>query len=596
VWLVGDTARRLFGRAALAPAAVLAALCGPFAFNEVLILQSSLDPVLTAFALWMVARALDQSSFRSWCLAGLSVALLGLNRPNALLFLDAVVIGLVLSRRGTSASPVLAVVLGAALAILPVTARNLSVTGEFVLVAAHGGFNFYVGNNAEADGTYRSVAGVTPSSVRQQADARAVAEKHVGRALSDGEVSSYFYGRAWDWIRSAPADALALALRKLRYVFSADEISLNYSYAYYRGDEPTALRLMPVGAWLLLPLGLCGLVLCARQGEYWLWAAFVPVYAASVALFFVSERYRLPMLVPLAMASGAWLARAYEAWKAGNRSRLLREAAMVATLALLTSWPTGLDNGLSEERTAMAESLIRGGDASRGGQLADRALAEHPQPALMLFRIGRALQARGDRAAAIARYQQALEADPGRVEVRYFLGQSLLDERRVAEAIPHLDAAVTAGVRLDTAPFDLARALAAINEYQAARRALARLQIPEAADTASFAAAGQLAEALADGGLAIRFYAQAAERPDAPVALIERLGVLLAMSGRAREAVTVLERAVARQPSSASLHLNLAVAFAQEGRMDEARARVAEALRLRPDYPQARALAERLGL
>jgi Tfp pilus assembly protein PilF/4-amino-4-deoxy-L-arabinose transferase-like glycosyltransferase len=595
VWLMGDGARRVFGRGAGVPAAALAAICGPFAFNEVLILQSSLDPLLTALALWAIARALDREGARPWLVAGAASALFGLNRPNALLFLDAVVIGLVLFRRRAAIVPAAAFILGAALAIAPVTLRNLSVTGEFVLVSAHGGFNFYVGNNAEADGTYRSVAGITPSSVRQQADARAVAGKAVGRTLSDSEASSYFYGQAWHWIRSSPGDAARLWLRKLRYVFSVDEISLNYSYAYYRGDEATVLRAMAVGAWLLLPLGLAGLLLGARRGEYWLWAAFVPVYAASVAIFFVSERYRLPLLVPLAVAGGALLARWMTAIAAADWRRVVRDGTAVAVLAIVTGWPTGLDNGLSEERTAMAEALIRSGDVARGQTLATRALAEHPQPALLLFRVGRSLQARGDRTAAIARYQQALETDPARVEIRYFLGQCLLDEKRVAEAIPHLDAAVNAGIRADVAPFDLARALASTNEFIAARQALARLRIPAEADTGSYATAGQLAEALGDGVLAIRFYGQAAERADAPIPMLERLGVLLAMGGRPREAVTVLERALARQPSSPSLHLNLGVALAQDGRLGEARARVDEALRLRPEYPQARALAERLG-
>ena len=52
------------------------------------------------------------------------------------------------------------------------------------------------------------------------------------------------------------------------------------------------------------------------------------------------------------------------------------------------------------------------------------------------------------------------------------------------------------------------------------------------ADTASFAVAGQLAERLADAPLAIRFYAAALERPDAPVAMLERL------SGRTHQVLT----------------------------------------------------------
>ena len=216
-------------------------------------------------------------------------------------------------------------------------------------------------------------------------------------------------------------------------------------------------------------------------------------------------------------------------------------------------------------------------------------------PATRLYREGRDLQARGEKAAAISRYQEALAAAPSRVDVRFFLGQLLLDERRASEAIPHLNAAVEAGVRDDAAPFDLARALASIGDQAAAQRALARLKVPPQADTASFASAGQLAEGLGDAPLAIQFYSQAAERADVSAQVVERLGVLLASSGRARDAITVLERGLARAPLEASLHLNLAVALAQDGRIAEARVRVREALRLRPDYPQAKALAERLG-
>ena len=73
-------------------------------------------------------------------------------------------------------------------------------------------------------------------------------------------------------------------------------------------------------------------------------------------------------------------------------------------------------------------------------------------------------------AEAIVSYEQALARAPERVEIRAYLGQCLLAEKRVAAAIPHLNAAVTAGVRLDVTPFDLARALASTGDRDAARR------------------------------------------------------------------------------------------------------------------------------
>ena len=47
-------------------------------------------------------------------------------------------------------------------------------------------------------------------------------------------------------------------------------------------------------------------------------------------------------------------------------------------------------------------------------------------------------------------------------------------------------------------------------------------------------------------------------------------------------------------PESASAHLNLAVAYAQLGRYGEARTHAEQALRLRPDYPQAQGLLDAL--
>ena len=66
------------------------------------------------------------------------------------------------------------------------------------------------------------------------------------------------------------------------------------------------LRWLPIGAWCLVPLGVAGLAARPRAGierTAWLaWGALVPLYAISVAVFFVAGRYRLPILVPLAIA------------------------------------------------------------------------------------------------------------------------------------------------------------------------------------------------------------------------------------------------------------------------------------------------------
>ena len=84
VALVARCAARLYGGRAATIAAALAALTGVLTFNEVLVLQSALDPFLTALALERLSAAVVQPSARRFLVAGLAFGLLGLNRPNAL--------------------------------------------------------------------------------------------------------------------------------------------------------------------------------------------------------------------------------------------------------------------------------------------------------------------------------------------------------------------------------------------------------------------------------------------------------------------------------------------------------------------------------
>jgi tetratricopeptide (TPR) repeat protein len=73
-------------------------------------------------------------------------------------------------------------------------------------------------------------------------------------------------------------------------------------------------------------------------------------------------------------------------------------------------------------------------------------------------------------------------------------------------------------------------------------------------------------------------------------ALREKRGLALVMLERPQDARAELEEAHRLDPTSASACLNLAVLHAQEGRVEAALTYAREALRLQPDYPQARGL------
>jgi tetratricopeptide (TPR) repeat protein len=606
VGLLHTAARPWLGRSAALAGAMLLALTGPVVFHEAILLQAALDPFLMALGLLAVSRALRNDRWLDWALAGAAVGLFALNRPNALLWGVALAAALPIARglaRGGRETAAFA--LGVVLGVTPATLRNLAVSGEPVLVSSHGGLNLYIGNRAEADGTYRHVPGITPDIEGQARDARRVAEEAAGRGLTAREVDAHFRGLATDWMRAHPLDATRLFFRKLAYVFAAPEISLNYSYAYYALDEPTLLRWLAVGAWLLVPLGLLGLAdrlwsalpredAAGGRWDFGLWALAVPAYAVSVAMFFVSARYRLPLLVPLAAGAGFTLMRFVAAVRARATRRLGAYAAALVLLSALALWPHGLDDGRSEERTVMLLWLVDNGQGEEALRRLPGVEAAHPEPARLLLRLGQALDENREAGAALQLLERALALDPSRAETRLALGQALFDAGRPKDAIPHLRAALEAGCRPDLAGFSLVQALAMAGDEAEAAARLERLSPPPRTDTASLLIVGSTALQVRRPDLALRFLDRGMAQDPRMAALHEKRGLALVMLQRPTEARTELEEACRLDPASASARLNLAVLEAQEGRLEAARALASEALRLQPDYPQARGLLETL--
>jgi 4-amino-4-deoxy-L-arabinose transferase-like glycosyltransferase len=420
VGLVFATARRWGGARAAWIAGVLAAGTGVFTFNEVLILQSALDPFLTTLALYLLSRALSTGSGWGFAATGLALGAFALNRPNALAYAGALVVWLGVRSGGREWRRALALACGVAIPLAPAAARNAVVAGDFVLISSHGGLNFYIGNNPEADGTYHRVPGITPSIEGQEKDARLLAERALGRRLRASEVSAYFYARARDWIREHPGPALRLLFRKIAYVFNATDLSLNYSYAFYSRDEPTLLRFLVIGPWLLVPLGLWGLAaLWRRVPGFPLWASFVPLYAISVAAFFVSSRYRLPLLIPLCVGAGAAVDKLLALVRERRPRALVGHLAVLSALALFTNWDFGLDDGRSQERTEMILFLVDHGRTEEARALLAKTEPTHPERGTLYYRTASALRERGETVAAREVLGKAGPADAGESAVAF---------------------------------------------------------------------------------------------------------------------------------------------------------------------------------
>jgi tetratricopeptide (TPR) repeat protein len=348
VVLIFETARRWFGEWPAMIAAFLAIFTGVISFYEVTILQAALDPFLVALALFLLTIALGvgtgfsrprpaEAGPHTWFAAvGVAIGLFVLNRPNALLWVPVLVV-LILWLRGWREAAVLAMAFVVPIAL--VTIRNYVVSHQLVMIASHGGLNFYIGNNPDADGTYHHVPGIRPTIAGQAEDAPRVEARE-----------GSFYARAWQWIGSHPLAAAALFVRKLAYTFNQIDLALNYSYSFFTKDVSSPLKFLIVGPWLLFPLGIVGALRYARDRQFAIWASFIPMYAISVAIFFVSSRYRLPLLIPMCITAGAMFIRP-RAW----------QWVAAAGIAVFVCWNFGLDDGRAHERTNLIVYLIEQG-------------------------------------------------------------------------------------------------------------------------------------------------------------------------------------------------------------------------------------------
>ena len=552
VVLLFDTASRWFGARAARLTAVLAILCGVITFNEVTVLQSALDPFLVSLASWLltiaVAAGAAQGAAKRYAASGAAAALFALNRPNALLWIAALGALLLLQRQWRGA---VAFAIGCAIVLTPVAARNYVVARELVLVSSHGGLNFYIGNNEAADGTYHEVRGIRPTISGQSIDTKLMAEQATGRSLTSREVSRWFYARAWSWIAANPGAASKLFARKLAYTIHDTDLALNYSYDYFRRDTSSPLRVLLVGPWLLVPLGIAGASTRIRHRRFLTWFAFVPLYALSVAIFFVSSRYRLPLLPLLAIASaGAMHVR--RAW----------QVAVALLFAAVALWPFGLDSGRSLEQTNMVVWLIEHGRAAEAETMLTRVAPQQREPARLRHRAALAYAQRGDVARATPLFEAVL-ADSSAQPV---LRESSLDE---------LSAIYVGAQRYD----DARRLFAAVDERTAGPARLAKL--------------ARLAMESRNAADAARFLSAAVDREPRPD-LWRDLGVAFLAQGDLARALPALLTARDLAPRDAPTHFFLALVHANRGELPKARQEVAQALALQPAFPDAERLRERL--
>jgi tetratricopeptide (TPR) repeat protein len=550
VVLVYKIGRRWLGETGALLAAALYSGYGPPVFYAGLRLMETVVTTLLLLIALQTWRAAEHPTYRRWLVLGMLVGLCATARGSALIllpFLPLLLIGMDESRRFARHSKRfwrLGGLLwsGAALAILPVAVRNITVGGDLVLLTSNAGLNLMIGQQTHHEGRFGPVA----DSFEFDPAGAIMLEKQAGHALQPSQVSRELTRRAFDLIKDDPGAAIKNHLLKAYRFWSGYELPQIYSWNFWR-TQHLPLRFFPVPAVALTALGLAG-ALALRPAIRRQWLILVGGWFLGFLPFFPTMRFRLSVMPLLALSAAAWIL----ALTAARRSRRCSTApggrlsvehgarravltAMAGFVLIAVFWPSW--GALDPQHEAWQSHM----------NMAARAAAA------------------GDRTAVFAAVAKAEQVEPGLAETSYRLG-GFLD--RMGEAALALIAYEETLRRLPNNPFVLhrrAQMLSALNRHEEALHAYTEAVAadPSWANPRHGQAAALLAlDRPAEAEKALR---QAAALSPGQPRFRGNLASFLADQGRLEEAVAILEVLTADFPGYFTGWFNLALAQSHLG-------------------------------
>jgi len=423
--------------------------------------------VLLGFVLLLRSRDTD----RQWWLPGIVLGLAAITRPNVLAFIALLPVWLFLEGKGFTGSRVhgsgsragtpepqnpgtrsvwsrLLLVWGAAaLVILPVTIRNYLVSGQFVPIAWQAGTNFVIGNNPESDGVTAIVPGTRASWWGGYDDVKRLAEQAVGRPLKGAEIDRYWMAKGLEFWQKQPGKALELLLRKTFLWFAGYEVGnesnlygvKRYSFINYLFFNSRFLK-FPFG--ILLPLALAGVWFLRSQ-----WRRFLPLYLFVVAysvsfiVFFVTSRYRTPMIPIVAILGVMGLMGLIGPMP--RRERGIGFAIALAAFLLFNANVAAAARVTSPDQNHFAAALglhQQGRDAEALGEL--RMALEHDSATNVLSFEATLLQRMGDLAGAEQAARAATRLHPSEADAYGGLGTVFANAGQLDSAARYFEVAL----------------------------------------------------------------------------------------------------------------------------------------------------------
>jgi len=408
--------------------------------------------------------------------------------------------------------------------------RNYAIEKRFTL-SSLGGINFYIGNNPRANGRFMAPHGKATSPIEEIKTSIYFAEKELGKGLTPSQASRYWLLKGLAFIRDNPLDALLLYMKKFALFWRKEEIGLNIDYSLDKSFAPI-FQLPFISFGIIAPLAILGIILCLKGNKNILLILFIFSYMISVIIFFISARYRLPILPFLIISSSYTLDR----FLLLIRGKELKSITILATLFVLVFMAVN-KNFEYFKYVASSRSKIDynnlGRIYTRMGRLEEaiselkKALSIDPNFVGALCNLGIAYSEKGLIKEAIYEYKKALKIEPDHPPSHTYLGNAYFDKGRLEEAL-----------------LEYRKALSINPDFAEAHNSLGLV----------YAKKGRLEEAILE-------YKKALAIDPSYLEAHTNLGIAYLAKGRLEEAISEHKMALAINPCFAKAHNNLAVAY-----------------------------------
>ncbi|MBU8932457.1 MAG: glycosyltransferase family 39 protein [candidate division Zixibacteria bacterium] len=476
-------ARHLFGSTIALYSALVVVAYPTLVYYEGEPLITSLFVLLFTLTVYLLVRAVTDNDLKYVVLAGLVLGIGAITRPTIipLVIVYPLVSIIQFGRTGLKRTVrrSFLLVLAMLIPVLPVTAFNYFVGGEFVPISTQGGINFYIGNSASSDGLTVRAPGpnlrigdyndnIWTSSLDE-------AEFQIGRELSQGEVSSYWYTSAYQDIFHEPLRWLTLMAKKFYMFWHGSEIFNNRPLYYARQYS----SYMSITLWsflinfpsgLLFPLALVGGVLGYRNRKN----IVVPIhaiglYALVISAFFVCARFRQPV-IPVAVMFAVYAIGRLGSMAVRNRRRFWGGIGLFGLLVVVLNWGGQVDStgNRSQFHSLVGQTLLQHGKYGPGVMELEKALDILPDNLMVYDELGQTHLWHNRPQEAKQIYLRGMEVNPTHPIFNYNLGRIAQSEGHLNDALNYYRQTIEYSIGFDRAIYGIASVFEQKQQYDSA--------------------------------------------------------------------------------------------------------------------------------